>query len=72
MIKQTCLVVHAHKGAMEQAFVKSKVVEEDIRGSTGYQAIEVNLLLLWKPINAAAQLFIIQCRPEGVLYKGLS
>lgn len=57
---------------MEHAFIKSKVVEENIGSPTSDQAIEVNLLFLGKPINTAAQLFIIQCRPEGVLYKGLS
>jgi hypothetical protein len=67
MYIRTGIVIKTDKGLMEHSFVECDIVQEDIRGTSGNQAVEVDLLLLRKSIYTPAQLFIIKCRPEGIL-----
>lgn len=67
MYMLTGIVVETDEGLMEHSFVERNVVEEDVGGASGDQAVEVDLFLLRKPIYPTTQLFIVKCGPEGIL-----
>jgi hypothetical protein len=63
----TGIVNKTNEALMEHSFVECDIAQEDIRGTSGNQMVEVDLLLLRKSIYMTAQLFIIKCRPKGIL-----
>jgi hypothetical protein len=63
----TGIVIKTNEVMMEHSFVECDIVQEDIRGTSGNQMVEVDLLLLRKSIYTTTQLLTITCRPEGIL-----